>query len=124
MKQPPSFKKKILILGSLYSGLLIFLFITNPRRLSAALLLIPFVWLFIAIFMTVRLILYYRDAKSGNDAKKSWIRAVILAMLPSFLLLLASINQLTLRDIVLFGIFVVLVIFYTNKLSLQQTQMS
>ena len=74
--------------------------------------------------MTVRLILYYRDAKSGNDAKKSWIRAVILAMLPSFLLLLASINQLTLRDIVLFGIFVVLVIFYTNKLSLQQTQMS
>ena len=112
------FSKKYVQLTLLYGGLLAFFLTTNPGKLPVGLLLLPFIWLFIALFMTVRLILAKRARKKeGELSRKTWVRAAAVALLPTFLLLLDSINQLTLKDGLLFAVFVVLVIFYANKLS-------
>lgn len=106
--------KKLLAVAMTFGGLLIFLFSTNPEKLSIGWLILPFLWLFIAIFMSTLLVL---DQFKVNSPKRLTI-AILTALIPSVALLLNSVNQLTLRDAMLVIIIGGIAIFYTSKLKI------
>lgn len=107
--------KKMAVPIVLYLLFFVFLFSTDPNKLSVGWLLVPFVLLFGALFSTVSL-LQQRKHGQKRGLGKTVATAVVLAAIPTFLLLLDSINQLTLRDVLIFVIFSVLVLFYIRRL--------
>lgn len=89
--------------GSLFFALsgMLFLLTTNPQKLSPILLIVPFVLFFLALFLAVVLVSSVM-AKTAQPAlkRKSFLFSVIFALYPVMLLLLQSIGQLSLRDVV------------------------
>ena len=95
--------------------LLIFLS-TDPQMLPSIFLIVPFVLIFLALFAcTVSLLGLY-----GDISKPKRIRVGLVgASVPAILLILQSLGQLTIRDVlavfVLFGV----VYFYLSRLSVR-----
>jgi NADH:ubiquinone oxidoreductase subunit 3 (subunit A) len=77
------------------TALALLLFGTNPRNISSAALIAPFVLIFIVLFLTAS---YFLRLK-GLTKRASWIIATFIALLPTLLLVLQSIGQLTIRDV-------------------------
>ncbi len=91
--------KKLILLLLLYIGLAVFLFSTNPNKLSISWLLLPFIWLFVALFLSILLLLrVIRPSSVSGSAKKRYSGAAIVAALPCLMLLLDSVDQLTPKD--------------------------
>lgn len=80
--------------------LLLFLLITNPHKSPLIVLLIPFILLFVSLYNTI-LFLLNLVGRGGKVVKHARPIAIILGLEPVLLLLLASINQLTLGDFIL-----------------------
>jgi hypothetical protein len=101
-------KKKTLWYLLLYGGFFLFLATTDPRKLSLQLLILPFLWLFICLFVAIlkglRIASFkYRSYSTG----KQYGVALLLSALPVCALLLKSIGQLTVRDsLLLFSLIV------------------
>lgn len=114
MKDHPRARKigRVLIL---YIALAIFLFSTDPSNLPLILLLVPFLLLFFSLFGTI----YYGFALFIPATKlarpKRMVIAGCLALLPVILLVLKSINQLTVRDVLIFGIFTLSLVLYLTR---------
>ena len=107
--------KKIMTAVGLYGGLFIFFMLTDPQKLSIGWLLLPFLWIFVALFWTFKsLIISIRRRRKSN---KNNTLAAILAGLPTLILLLDSIDQLTVRDVLLIFILGVVGLFYVSKLN-------
>jgi hypothetical protein len=101
----------------LYGGLIFFLLHTNPNKLSISWLLVPFIWLFVALFYTFKLminLLWLPPA--GKHSKKQVSVAAICAAVPTLILILGSINQLTIKDILLLVALGFGGLFYIGKL--------
>lgn len=97
-----SIKRLLITAGLLLGALLSFLFSTNPTRLSSALLVLPFFLLFGLLFV---LATYYFQ-QTGFSKKQRLRLSALTAGLPCLLLVLESVDQLTIRDtIMLFGFF-------------------
>jgi hypothetical protein len=112
-------KKNLLKLGLLYGGLAIFLLSTDPRNLSLPLLLIPFIWLGVCLYVAIRYCLTLfstRYRKISNNRKNSL--AVTLAAIPVCMLLLKSIGQLTIRDVFILAGLIAIGTFYVGRVRL------
>ena len=110
--------KQAVIIALLYLAFFGFLFATDPNKLPIGWLLVPFILLFAAIFSTLISIQNRNGGKKqGGSSAKRYATAAILAAIPTFLLLLDSINQLTAGDALIFGIFAIVALFYVRKLS-------
>jgi hypothetical protein len=110
-------KKQTLGLIFLYLGLIIFLFSTDPNKLSIGWLILPLVWLFLCFFMTTLILIKRVPTKIRNLSKsKQYTISFLVASLPTLMILLKSINQLTAKDFILFLIFYFLISFYVSKL--------
>ncbi|HSX53186.1 MAG TPA: hypothetical protein VLF90_02335 [Patescibacteria group bacterium] len=109
--------KKISILLLLWGGLIVFLVATNPNKLSIGWLLLPFVWLFIALFFTILLLTrLVRPSSIAGSRRKRYSAIAIVAALPCVMLLLDSVDQLTPKDgLLLVGIGIGAV-FYVSRL--------
>lgn len=92
--------------------LAIFLLNTSPRELPIALLMVPFLLLFIAVFFTAHVVVS-RVRVAGPSA---YIFSVIIALIPVLALILKSISQLTPRDMLLMVLFMLLLLAYVTKL--------
>ena len=79
--------------------LMIFLMVTNPLKLPLIVLLIPFLLLFIILYNTVMMLLRLLSRKMTHRHRR--VVVTVVSLEPVLLLLLASINQLTIRDGVL-----------------------
>lgn len=102
-------------------GFGIFLSLTNPDNLPIGLLTLPFVWLFINIYLLFLLIfdLLVERYKTLSRLKRHEL-GILGASLPTLLLLLKSIDQLTIRDsLILIGIYVLL-IFYISRVDFRR----
>lgn len=79
----------------------LFLLTTNPQNLSPILLIVPFVFFFLSLFLAIVLVTTTM-AKATRPAlkRKSFLFSIILAIYPIMLLLLQSIGQLSFRDVV------------------------
>lgn len=107
--------KYVLILA-LYLSLPLFVFFTNPQNLPIPLLLMPIVLLFIIIYFTVYLFIM----KKINRAKKItrtrlYVISGIITLIPVLIIVLASINQFTLRDIILSAVIIIISSWYLLK---------
>lgn len=106
-------KKKVIgLLGTSVSLLVILLSATNPTNVSSAILLIPFVLIFVAIWSGSVLVLRFNGMRPRKAARLS----LLLAVLPSGLLVLQSIGQLAAWDVVTSIALVVVAYFYVSKL--------
>lgn len=122
MKYRLKYIKYLFILAILYGGFFGFLFSTNPNNLSIVLLIVPFVLLFLGLFFTFILLIKIITRKSATKlSKKYFVMATLLAAIPACLLLLDSVNQLTLKDGLLFVTFGIFVLFYINRVSLKKS---
>ena len=97
----------------LYLALFLWLSLTDPRKLPIVLLIVPFALLFAAVFMTVSLIV--RQFMPRLSVAKRRLAAACVSGLPSFLLILSSVNQLTWRDVALVAFLSIILLFYASR---------
>ena len=109
-------------LALLYLSLPLFLLLTNPQNLPLPLLIMPVVLLFVIIYTTVYLAIF-KKYKRLNKLSKTRIYVIsgISALIPVLLIVLASIGQFTLRDIVLALVIVVCISWYLLKVDFLKT---
>ncbi len=106
---------KFVIAILLYGGMLAFFMSTDPHKLAIGWLLLPFLWIFVALFWTSKSVI--KSIRHRRKSNKNNALAAIIAGLPTLVILLDSINQLTIRDILLIFILGVVGIFYVAKLN-------
>jgi hypothetical protein len=115
----PHPNKQVNLTIILYGGLVVFLLSTDPDRLPIGLLLLPIAWLFLCLFITIRYLLdRLFKGKRALSSSRRFSLAFLFAALPSLLLLLSSINQLTVRDVLLLLAVVLFGVFYVSRLKL------
>lgn len=113
-------KTKIYLAG-LWIILAGFLLSTNPAKLSAALLVVPVLLLFVCLAGSIYFLQNVSVFGGGDrSAAKKFGLAVLLAAIPSFLLLLRSINQLTLKDLALLLILALVAWSYVKRFKFSQ----
>lgn len=110
----------ILLLAGSYGGLLLFLLSTNPSSMPAGLLILPSAWFMLSSLLLVEFLLRnYSRGSLGNSTSKRLLYSTTIAALPSLLLVMSSINQLTLKDVLLFVSFLSVAGLYINKLQVR-----
>ena len=111
--------RRILILIVLYGGFLTFLLSTDPRKLPVGWLILPFIWLFLSLFLTfIYIIDWFSDGH--RHSRRQSLTAGLLAAIPTSMLLLDSVDQLTLKDIFLIIGLGSLALFYVTKIKLKK----
>lgn len=105
-------KKVIIFTATAYATLAAFLVGTNPEKLPLVLLVLPFVMVFIGLYGTIYLILgRLLRLKLSAHRRVSFGIAFLLVLT----LILASIGQLTARDLVITASFLAIFTFYIGK---------
>ena len=111
--------QKLISLLILWVSLPIFLLITNPERLPLPLLVVPFVIFGAALMTTAYTALGILPGDLPRRRRK--VVSVIVAVLPTLLIVLASIRQLTIRDTaIVIGLLIALV-FYLRRIDFLKT---
>ena len=104
-------KRLLLLTILLYAAIPALLLLTSPDNLPLPLLVLPFLLLFIALYMTSQLITgkFFSHLKTGVRRGL----AISLAALPTLLLVLQSVGQLTIRDsLITVGLVVILIVYF------------
>ena len=91
-------------------------FLTNPQQLSPAWLAVPLILLFLAVFLSLKLTVERFGRQSNHGLTlRSRLALIILTSFPAMLLLLQSIGQLSLRDVITLSLIVVVLGVYIAK---------
>ncbi len=101
-----------LIIGSLCI-LIVMLCTTQPNRLPSFVLVVPFVFIFCALWLAIAAVLSWFYDRS---ATKNLRAAALAAVLPMLLLILQSIGQLTVRDVLIIIALFGLAYFYMARM--------
>ena len=114
---------KVILLIILYLSLPLILMFTNPNNLPLPLLVLPVVLLFLIIFVTVYFFVISKMKASKRISKtRNLVITAIVAIVPVLLIVLASIRQFTLRDIILSVFIVVCISWYLLKVDFLKSQ--
>lgn len=106
--------KKVYTVPAICIGVLLLMLVTTqPASLPSLLLVLPFVLLFTAIWYFS----FSMFQQSSMSRLRSARLSLVLAGLPVSLLLLQSIGQLTIRDIITIFAFFALAYFYISRLA-------
>jgi hypothetical protein len=111
-QQLRKFRRPIKVL-LVWLALFIWLALTNPQKLPIVLLIVPFSLLFAAIFLTSSLVMRRFLPRLGRGKRR--LAAGCLAGLPTFILILSSVNQLTWRDVALIAFLSIFLLFYASR---------
>jgi hypothetical protein len=103
-----------LILALLAISLTVFLLFTNPEKLPLPLLLIPFILLASLLYVLSNFVISF----IFSDMKQRRVRliSVVVATLPTLLLILASIKQLSVRDTAIIVALLVVLTLYMKRI--------
>lgn len=104
-------KSYIYLVLATVTALALLLFGTNPRSISSVALVAPFVLIFLLLFLLGSS--FFRT--KGFTRKTSWIVAAFIAVLPTLLLVLQSIGQLTIRDVATIAALFAIAYFYVTR---------
>lgn len=97
--------KKIILLSLLYLFGPVFFIVTEPNSLPLPVLVLPFVWLFTVLLVTLQLLL----RRKGMAKKRRTIFSLAVSVFVVLLAVFQSIHQLTISDVLLsVGLVVVL----------------
>jgi drug/metabolite transporter (DMT)-like permease len=94
-----------------FIALVLLLFETDPRSINSVALVAPFVLIFLILFFIATYFLRIR----GFARSTSWIMAAFIATLPTLLLVLQSIGQLTIKDVATLVALFVIAYFYVRR---------
>lgn len=103
--------KKVGVPVGLFVFLILFLLVTSPDHLPLPLLIVPFGIIFYLLFFIFKEL----GATGGAQRRQRLIRAAVLAAIPVLLLVLQTIHQLTIKDILITIGLVLLATYYVNK---------
>ncbi len=107
--------RKLIFIAAMYIGFVVFLFSTNPQNIAVGWLILPFIWMFILLFISSLFVI--NSLSSDNiGSKKQFTTAIVVALVPSLILILDSVSQLTERDILLILVFGCIATFYAIRL--------
>lgn len=90
-----------------------FMAITSPDKMPLALLIVPFLWAFASIFATTWLLCGLVGSLAVG--RRRLILSGVIATLPVLLLVLNSIHQLTIRDLLIVLTIVGLLTLYMSR---------
>lgn len=108
--------QKLLIIVALYAGILLFFAATDPLHLPLPLLIVPFLLTYLAIYLPLRWWWRYKHPEGGKD-RRHMLMAAVIAAYPTLILILGSLNQLTLRDALLLAVLSAGGTFYVSRLT-------
>jgi len=96
-----------------YIILALLLLTTNPEKMPLPVIIIPFVVILICLFLTINIIIRY--VISDLKPKSRFRISLALSAFPVLIIVLQSVNQLTIKDtLITIGLFLLL-IFYFKK---------
>ncbi len=98
------------LLVALYVLLFIFLIFTDPQKLPILFLIVPIVWLWVCLSLTMYLFIRKMPSRKGNAPRNDIIYSIVIATFLCLILLLRSVNQLNGKDIIL-----VLILFLVTR---------
>ncbi len=105
-------QKNTLLLGFSYIAAAVFFVSVNPEKLSLIFILLPFLIIFGLIYATLNIVL---DTFFDISIYQKRIVSLVLSIMPVLLLVIQSITQLTIRDVVLCLAITLIVIWYSAK---------
>jgi hypothetical protein len=116
------FKRRIVRIGLLVAALALLLALANPQAVPSVLLIVPFVLLFFVIFLSVLQVVGFLrshddDKIAGFSLRRPWVVAALVAGIPVLMLILQSIGQLTVRDVVTILVLFSVAYFYIARSS-------
>jgi xanthine/uracil permease len=94
-------------------ALLLFMISTQPAKLPSALLIMPFLLFFGVLTLLVTKILRWRGMSRGKSIRTG----IMVAALPIFILVLQSLGQLTVRDLLTIFALSGITYFYLSKIT-------
>jgi len=104
-------KRKLHTAIGCFVALLALLLGIDPNNVPSFVLVLPFILLFTLLLTGIA---YFLE-RQGLDGKKSLKIAVLCASLPILLLVLQSIGQLTVRDVLTVGLLFIVSYFYVSR---------
>lgn len=110
-------RKYLLVIALSSFALITFMVFTNPNQVPLYLLLVPFILIFIIFFVLIRLLLIF-FAGEKNDLTKFNLLSIVISIVAVNLILLRSVDQLTIQDAVLSTSVTVILAVYINKFRL------
>lgn len=105
--------KRPLVLVGLVGSLVAMLFLTDPLKLPLFLMPLPFMLIFTILYVSTKYFLHRLFPNKYSSRQK--IAAFTVAIIPTLILVMSSIEQLTTRDLLLMVLIIVLAIFYARK---------
>ncbi len=104
-------KKLIIISSACLVAVLLLFMTTDPNKTPSFVLMLPFVLLFVLLSTLITIVLRAQGTAEGKSLKIG----LVLAAVPLILLVLQSIGQLTIRDVLTIGILFVISYFYVSR---------
>lgn len=105
--------KRLAVLLSSYLLAILYFSAVNPENLSVLFILIPFIIIFGLLYITISLLL---DLFLIIPKKQKHIITLVSSLMPTLLLIIQSITQLTIRDIILSLMIMIIIVWYSMKL--------
>lgn len=106
-------KRNLIIGGTALAALLVLFISTDPAKVPSFVLVFPFLLLFTLLLNLAFILLRMR----GVTVSRSMKTGALCAAVPILLLILQSIGQLTVRDVIALAILFTLSYFYMSRLS-------
>jgi hypothetical protein len=104
-------KKTLFVSSACLLGLLVLFITTEPTDVPSFILVLPFLFIFIILLSLISLLLQ----KRGMSVRRSWRVGALFAAIPLTLLILQSIGQLTVRDLLTIAALFSLSYFYITR---------
>lgn len=105
--------KKTLVVLAVYVSLPVLLLTTDPQKLPLPLLFLPIILVYAACALSVYLAFSW--LRPGMDNKKRRFIALFTGTLPTLLVILQTIQQLSIRDLLIVVILFALLVWYMQK---------
>lgn len=104
--------KKLITLGLAYFAAFLFFMLINPHKLPFALILLPFIILFLLIYMSVQVVL---SVFFIINSRQKRVISLVLATMPVLMLIIQTVTQLTVRDVILSVSITIVLIWYSVR---------
>ncbi|HSX27687.1 MAG TPA: hypothetical protein VLG25_02800 [Patescibacteria group bacterium] len=110
-----------LIISGLVLSLGLVLLSTDPNRLPLPFLMLPFIIIFLTIFLSTLFIFQAKSKSNTLVNQKSLAIAFTLAFIPVLLIIFQSLHQLSSKDVIISLVLAVGILFYLLKTDILTT---
>lgn len=104
-------RKQVIILGILYVLGLVFFMNTSPDELPLLLLVLPFIYIFLVLYLSISLVCQMLAVKSA------FLISLVIAVFGVLLFVLGSLHQLTVRDMIISLALTCLLTWYITRIT-------